>query len=386
MTLLIDPPNAAGHGRMWSHLASDESLAELHDFARRAGIPERGFDRDHYDVPADYYDRMVAAGAVPVTSRELITRLIEAGLRRRKSTSPGRRRPGHRLVEPPALVPGDRVAVVTPSGTADPVRLAAGEAVLRGWGLDVVSAPQLPAAEVPWLAGADAARAASLQEVWTDPRVAAVWCGRGGFGSQRVLDLLDWPSLAGAAPKWLVGFSDVTALHQAFATRLGLVTVHGAGVAGLADADPMTVGSVRTLLFGGERNALSGAAGGGGTASGVLVGGTLTLLAALLGSPDSRPARDSIALLEDVGEAPYRLDRMLTQLLRAGWFDGVRGVACGSFTSCGDGEQVRSLLRARLEPLGVPLVYDLPVGHGAVNHALALGRTHHLDGERGTLT
>ena len=82
--ILIDPPNAPGHGRLWSHLASDTSYDELHAFARRLGIPERGFDRDHYDVPSERYDDVVAAGAVPVSSRELITRLRAAGLRRRK--------------------------------------------------------------------------------------------------------------------------------------------------------------------------------------------------------------------------------------------------------------------------------------------------------------
>ena len=88
MTILIDPPNAAGHGRLWSHLASDASYDELHAFARTLGIPERGFDRDHYDVPAEWYERVVAAGASPVTSRELVVRLIGAGLRRRKGARP----------------------------------------------------------------------------------------------------------------------------------------------------------------------------------------------------------------------------------------------------------------------------------------------------------
>ncbi len=88
MTVLIDPPNAAGHGRLWSHLASDSSYDELHAFARTLGIPERGFDRDHYDVPSEWYERVVAAGAFPVTSRELVARLIRAGLRRRKGAHP----------------------------------------------------------------------------------------------------------------------------------------------------------------------------------------------------------------------------------------------------------------------------------------------------------
>jgi hypothetical protein len=82
--ILIDPPNAAGHGRLWSHLASDDSYDELHDFARGLGIPERGFDRDHYDVPAEWYDQVVAAGATPVSSREIVRRLVASGLRRRK--------------------------------------------------------------------------------------------------------------------------------------------------------------------------------------------------------------------------------------------------------------------------------------------------------------
>ncbi|ANH36957.1 hypothetical protein I601_0505 [Nocardioides dokdonensis FR1436] len=89
MGILIDPPNAAGHGRLWSHLASDASYEELHDFARTLGIPAKGFDRDHYDVPSEWYADMVAAGAEPVTSRELVARLLGAGLRRRKGAAPG---------------------------------------------------------------------------------------------------------------------------------------------------------------------------------------------------------------------------------------------------------------------------------------------------------
>ena len=87
MTILIDPPNAAGHGRLWSHLASDESYDELHAFAATVGIPLRGFDRDHYDVPSEWYDQVVAAGATPVSSREIVSRLIASGLRRRKGSS-----------------------------------------------------------------------------------------------------------------------------------------------------------------------------------------------------------------------------------------------------------------------------------------------------------
>ncbi len=385
MTLFIDPPRVPAHGRTWSHLASDSSLAELHDFARAAGIPERGFDRDHYDVPGEYYEAMVAAGAVPVSSRELIVRLAGSGLRRRKATTLGRRGPGRPLARPPRLRPGSLVAVIAPAGPAAPERVVEGERVLRDWGLEVRSARLPVEPELPWLAGPDDHRATALEEAWTDPDVAAVWCTRGGFGSQRLLDLLDWTALATAGPKWLIGFSDVTALHQAFAARLGLATVHGPGVAGLPTVRADAAEALRALLFERTIQRLTGTPGGGGVAEGVLVGGNLAVLAALAGTPDSRPARDSIALLEDVGEAPYRLDRMLTQLLQAGWFDGVRGIACGDFTDCGDPALVARVLRARLGPLGVPMVLDLPIGHLRANFGVPLGRPVRIDGDVGTL-
>lgn len=386
MTVLIDPPHAAGHGRWWSHLASDESLEELHTFARAAGVPARGFERDHYDVPADFVERMVQLGAEPVSSRELVARLTRAGLRRRKRDALRPRRPGVPLATPPLLAPGDRVRVVAPAGPADADRLAAGLEVLRGWGLDAVAPAPLAASDQAWLAGDDEARAAALTDAWLDPQARAVWCTRGGFGSQRLLDLLDWRALADGAPRWLVGFSDVTALHQAFADQLGIATLHGPGIAGLGSADPDTLASLRGLLLEGTARQLSGEPAVHGVAEGVLVGGNLAVLAAMLATPGSRPARGGIAVLEDVAEAPYRLDRLLTQLLRAGWFDGVRGIAGGGFTGCGDTDRVRALLLARLAPLGVPLVLDLPFGHGVTNRALPLGRPARLDATAGTLT
>ncbi len=384
--ILIDPPQVAGYGRLWSHLASDTSYDELHAFARAVGIPARGFDRDHYDVPADHYERVVDAGATPISSRDLVRRLHAAGLRRRKSDALRPRRPGRSLVLPRPLRPGDRIAVVAPAGPADPDRLTAGIAVLQGWGLTVDPVPGMPAAGQQWLAGSDEGRAAGLTRAWGDGEVRAVFATRGGFGSQRLLDLLDWPTLAQAGPAWLVGYSDVTALHQAFAARLGVATVHGPGVATLPLVSGAARESLRTLLFDSRVDALAGASLVPGEASGPLVGGNLAVLAASAGTPGVHPARDSVALLEDVNEAPYRLDRLLTQLLRSGWLDGVRGVALGRFTDCGDPTQVRDLLRERLTPLGVPVVADLPVGHDEATRSLVLGRRAVLDGRSGRLT
>jgi muramoyltetrapeptide carboxypeptidase len=384
--ILIDPPQAVGFGRLWSHLASDTSYDELHAFARAVGIPARGFDRDHYDVPADHYDRVVEAGATPISSRDLVRRLHAAGLRRRKSDALRPRLPGRTLVLPRPLRPGDRVAVVAPAGPAEPARGEAGIEVLREWGLSVDPLPGLPPAGQPWLAGSDEGRADGLTRAWADGEVRAVFATRGGFGSQRLLDLLDWATLAQAGPAWLVGYSDVTALHQAFATRLGVATAHGPGVATLPRLSEAARESLRTLLFDGRVEPLEGVPLAPGEAVGPLVGGNLAVLAASAGTEGVHPARDSVALLEDVNEAPYRLDRLITQLLRSGWMDGVRGVALGRFTDCGDPVQVRELLRERLAPLGVPVVADVPVGHDDGTRSVVLGRRVVLDGRSGRVT
>jgi muramoyltetrapeptide carboxypeptidase len=391
VTLLIDPPNAPGHGRLWSHLASDTSYDELHRFAQGLGIPQRGFDRDHYDIPAERYESVVAAGARPVGSRELIARLKAAGLRRRKAERLAPRTPGDPLTRARRLVPGDRVAVVAPSGPVPDDELDAGLAVLGSWGLDVLVGDHVRSGHerFGYLAADDAARAGDLMRAWCDPTVRAVLCARGGYGAQRMVDLLDWSSLAAAGAKVLVGFSDITALHQAFATRLGLATVHGPVVTSLGSGDDESRDHLRDLLFSPEAGssllpsplrALVP-----GRTEGVLVGGNLALLASDTGSRHVRPAAGSIAMLEDVGEVVYRLDRQLTQLLRSGWFDGARGVVLGQLTEQGPPDEVAELVSDRLAPFGVPVLMDAPVGHGHRNLAFPLGVPAVLDADAGTL-
>jgi muramoyltetrapeptide carboxypeptidase len=391
VTLLIDPPNAPGHGRLWSHLASDSSYDELHRFAASLGIPRRGFDRDHYDIPAQRYDEVVAAGALPVTSRELITRLKDAGLRRRKAEALGPRAPGRSLVRARRLATGSRVVVVAPSGPVPAERLDAGLAVLRSWGLQVEVAPHARAVHprLRYLAADDAARADDLVRAWCDPEVAAVVCARGGYGAQRISDLLDWQALAAAGPTVLVGFSDVTALHQAFGARLGLSTIHGPVVSSLGAGDEDSREHLRRLLMEPvpglalTRERLEVLV--PGSAEGVLVGGNLALLAAEVGTAGSLPAAGAVAVLEDVAEEPYRLDRLLTQLLRSGWFDGVRGVVLGDLTRCGAPGVVRDLVLDRLGSLQVPVAVGAPVGHEPRNLAFPLGLTARLDADAGTL-
>ncbi|MEU8762630.1 LD-carboxypeptidase [Streptomyces sp. NPDC048659] len=298
------------------------------------------------------------------------------------------------LTRPPRLRPGDRVAVVAPSGPIPEDRLAAGLDILRGWDLDPVVAPYVldthPA--LGYLAGADEARARDLTAAWCDPRVSAVICARGGYGAQRMADLVDWAALRAAGPKVFVGYSDITALHEAFATRLGLATLHGPMVAAAAFLqDPDTRASLRATLFEPEsvRTIATATAGAlvPGRARGVTLGGCVSLLAAELGTPHARPsARCGLLLLEDVGEDPYRLDRILTQLLRSGWLDGVAGIGLGSWEECGPYEEVRAVLADRLGGLGVPVVERMGFGHQASAPTVPFGIPGVLDAGAGTLT
>ncbi|HZF88172.1 LD-carboxypeptidase [Streptomyces sp.] len=297
------------------------------------------------------------------------------------------------LVRPRRLAPGARVAVVAPSGPVPEERLQAGLDVLRGWDLDPVVAPHVldRHGTLPYLAGADADRAADFQAAWCDPAVDAVLCARGGYGVQRMVDLLDWEALRAAGPKVLVGFSDVTALHEAFAARLGLVTLHGPMAAGIDFVkNARAQDHLKATLFAPETVRAIGSGGRAlvpGRARGVLFGGCLSLLAAELGTPHARrSAQGGLLCLEDVGEEPYRLDRCLTQLLRAGALDGVRGVLLGSWEGCEPYERVRALLAERLGGLGVPVAEEFGFGHCAGALTIPFGVAARLDAAAGTLT
>lgn len=297
------------------------------------------------------------------------------------------------LLRPPRLAPGARVAVVAPSGPVPEERLQAGLDVLRGWDLDPVVAPHVldRHGEFGYLAGTDADRAADLQRAWCDPAVAAVLCARGGYGAQRMVDLLDWAAMRAAGPKVFVGFSDITVLHQAFATRLGLVTLHGPAAAGVDFVkNARAQDHLKATLFAPETVRTITSAGTAmvpGRARGVTLGGCLSLLASDLGTPHARTgARGGLLLLEDVGERTYRIDRMLTQLLRSGWLNGVTGIALGSWARCGPYDEVRAVLADRLGGLGVPVVEEFGFGHCEGALTIPFGVAAELDADAGTMT
>ncbi|WP_329487742.1 LD-carboxypeptidase [Kitasatospora sp. NBC_01246] len=302
--------------------------------------------------------------------------------------------PGRGLTRPPQLRPGDHVVVVAPSSPIDPERLTAGCAILRSWGLRVTVAPHVLDTHptLGHLAGTDADRAADLQSAWLDPTVDAVICARGGYGVHRMVDLLDWDAMRAAPPKVLVGFSDVSSLHEAFAQRLGVATLYGpmsSGASFISDG-PTAEHLRRTLFDPSATTVLTSATASAlvpGRARGITAGGCVHVLTAERGTPAARPSyAGSILLLEDVNEHPYQLDRLFTQLLRSGAFEGVAGIALGSWEGCGRPERVRELMLDRLGPLGVPVLWELGFGHCPSTLTVPLGLPALLDADAGTLT
>jgi muramoyltetrapeptide carboxypeptidase len=284
------------------------------------------------------------------------------------------------LKRPQPLASGDRIAVVAPAGPFDWEKFEDGLAVLRQWGLVPVLGPHV-AVRRGFLAGEDSERAADIKAFLRDPELKAIICARGGYGCLRLLPLLEAVDLNGQA-KWLIGFSDVTVLHHFLYARAGWVTLHGPLVTTLATANEVSRDHLWSLLSGTAANPLHYPLAETllpGVAAGTLLGGNLATLCHLLGTHYQPDFTGCLLLLEEVGEAPYRIDRMLTQMGLAGCFDGLAGVVLGQFTGCGAWEEIRAIVSERLAPYGIPLAAGLVAGHGASNLALPLGLQATLD-------
>jgi muramoyltetrapeptide carboxypeptidase len=270
--------------------------------------------------------------------------------------------------------PGARLAVIAPSSPFDADAFAAGVARLRerydvGFDDGVL-------ARRGYFAGDDIRRLAELQAAITDDAVHGILVARGGYGATRLLDGLDVDAIARAG-KVIAGFSDVTALHALWA-RAGVRSLHGPMVATLGRAPPAEVERFVAALEGApvRFDALTTIT--PGTAEGPLLGGNLAVLAALSGTPHAPPLDGAILFLEDVGEKPYRIDRMLTTLRQSGALARVAGVALGAFSECtanAGGVTGDDVLRERLAGLGVPVVAGVPAGHVDDNAPLPFGAT-----------
>jgi muramoyltetrapeptide carboxypeptidase len=294
-------------------------------------------------------------------------------------------------MRPPRLRAGELVALVSPSGPAPLAQIASGVAILESWGLRVCVMPH--ARDVhpvhAYLAGDDSARADDFTTAWADSEVRAIFCVRGGYGAQRMIDLVDWNVLRDVEPKVLVGYSDVTALQQAVAARLGVVTLHGPmpGTRSFL-ASAAAQQHLRTTLFEPESvQVLAPTAAhalAGGTATGVTTGGCLSLLTTSVATATAPvSARGGVVLLEDLDEKAYRIDSYLTHLRRSGWFDGAAGIVLGSWAGC---EPAEPVVADVLGNLGVPILADFGFGHGDDPITVPLGVLAELDADGGKLT
>lgn len=292
------------------------------------------------------------------------------------------------LRRPRAIRPGGRIALVAPAGPLDPERFASNRLALERLGFETVARDDILDRD-GYLAGSDDRRARELMEFVRDPDVDAIVCARGGYGCHRIVDRLDEKAFRAAA-KPLVGYSDITTLLLWQRKRAGLLGIHGPMLE-KKDALEGESGSalVRALQGTGPLPRYAGRTLVPGWGEGRLVGGSLTVCVASLGTPWEIDTRGAILMLEDVTELPYRVDRMLQQLRAAGKLEQLAGVALGAFTDCDDVRYpewpVDRLFTEIFGSLGVPVVMDLPFGHGGANRPWPFGGRAALDGARGEL-
>jgi muramoyltetrapeptide carboxypeptidase len=304
--------------------------------------------------------------------------------------------------KPPRLRSGDVVGLIAPAGYVDsPERLARMEETVRSMGLVPRLAPNLLHRD-GYLAGPDRERAASVQAMYADPEVRALWAVAGGWGCQRLLPYLDFAAID-AHPKLLIGSSDVTALHLALAARTHCPTIHGPNAAHSWGEGPRA--SFRALVFdGGTPTAINPPPADPllpnpwpvrtlrpGRARGRLLGGNLSVLTALVGTPWLPSFEGAILFLEDTNEAEYRIDRMLVQLAQAGILKRVAGVVFGQCTNCRNpvpgysGFTVDQVIAQHLLPLGVPAFQGAQIGHIAAQISLPVGAEVEIDADAGSI-
>lgn len=307
-----------------------------------------------------------------------------------------------RLIKPKALREGSVVALIAPSSPISEERITKSLNNLQALGLRVKESKHWRE-RLGYLAGTDRDRLADLHDAFADPEVEGIWCARGGYGAGRLLPWLDY-GLISRHPKVLIGYSDITALHLGIHRMTGLVTFHGPVAA--SDYPENTLAHLKAAVFSPQvpyaltlprpEETLPGPEYAPfvitpGKASGSLMGGNLALLTALCGTAYTPIFKNKIAFIEDIGEQPYRIDRMLTQLLQATDLREAAGIVLGVFTDCqpkGDSPtlSLSEALHDRLGSLDIPVAYGYPLGHVAHQATFAYGIQAELDTGAGRLT
>ncbi len=292
------------------------------------------------------------------------------------------------LIQPPYLKAGDTVAIIAPSGILKnrdrEVKQAAD--LLKSWDLNVVVGKHV-FKQADHFAGTDEQRCEDLQNAMDNPSISAIWCARGGYGTVRILDKIDYTQFK-KHPKWLIGYSDITALHNQMHNE-GIQSLHALMCVSLTkDLEEIkeTVDSFKETIFGKPRDyTLEGSTyNREGSTKGQLVGGNLTMLHTMLGSKDSIDTSGKILFIEEIGEYKYHIDRMLQSMKRAGYFDKLKGLIVGDMSKLRKnttlwGTSVEQLILDALSEYDFPIAFNMPAGHEKDNRAMVLGQMIELD-------
>ncbi|MFY0713540.1 LD-carboxypeptidase [Seonamhaeicola sp. NFXS20] len=290
----------------------------------------------------------------------------------------------NKLKQPPYLKVGDTVAIVAPAGILKNRTDEIGQAktLLKSWGLHAKVGKYVFNQENHF-AGTDDERCEDFQNALDDPKISAIWCARGGYGSVRILDKLDWTRFE-SNPKWIIGYSDITAIHNQV-HNLGVQSLHAMMCTSLQDTPKTieeTISTFKAALFGESLSYTLKASkyNKTGSVTAPLVGGNLTILHSMLGSKTSIDTSGKILFIEEIGEYKYHIDRMLQSLKRAGYFNNCKGIIIGDMTKIKKnttpwGSSIEQLILDALSEYNFPIAFNMPAGHEKDNRALIFGKT-----------
>jgi len=289
------------------------------------------------------------------------------------------------MITPPYLKSGDIVAIVATARKVSPSEMDAAISTIRSWGLQVVTGPHL-FGEKDQYSGTDEERLSDLQMMLDDKDIKAILCARGGYGTVRIIDQIDFSAFE-KHPKWIVGYSDITVLHSHIQTQFGIETLHAIMPINFPDeGTEAAIESLRKALFGEslEYNIGTHPLNRTGSVSGVLTGGNLSILYSLNGTPSDIQTEEKILFIEDIDEYLYHVDRMMINLKRGNKLSGITGLIVGGLTKMNDnnipyGKQAEQIISEYAQEAGIPVCFNFPAGHVADNRALIMGREVRLD-------
>ena len=290
---------------------------------------------------------------------------------------------------PPYLKKGDTIGITCPAGYMAAEKAQTCITTLQSWGFDVMVGKTLGSKSKTYFSGTDEQRRDEMQAMLDDENINAILCGRGGYGVGRIIDQLDFTKFK-KKPKWIIGFSDITVLHAHLYTKIKTASLHAPMAAAFNDGENEYIKSLQKAITG-KKAKYSCAAhpfNKPGNVTGELVGGNLSLLAHLTGTPSDINTKNKILFLEDIGEQIYSIDRMLYQLKRSGKLDNLAGLIIGGFTDMENterpfGKKVYEVIKEITEAYNYPIAFGFPVSHNKENYALKVGVTYTLKISKG---